>query len=138
MVQDATVPALRGTFDRILVDAPCSGLGVIRRNPETKWRVLPGEIAELAARQRDLLDQYAALVRVGGRLIYATCSLLPEENEGVLRSFMQAHQDFQMVSLKEILGRERALRMGDGETLRLLPHRHDTDGFFAAVLRRIS
>lgn len=124
--------------DRVLVDAPCSGLGVVRRNPETKWRLGPGDVAELCAKQARILESYAALVRVGGRVIYATCSVLPEENDAVVEAFLAAHENFEAVPVKEILGRERALAMGDGDRVRLAPHVHDTDGFFAAVMRRRS
>jgi 16S rRNA (cytosine967-C5)-methyltransferase len=121
---------------RVLVDAPCSGLGVLRRNPETRWRLRPAEVDELPAKQRAILGRYAQLVEPGGRLIYATCSILPEENEAVVAAFRTEHPEFEPVSAKEILGREAALSMGDGEVLRVLPHVHDSDGFFAAVLRR--
>ena len=124
--------------DRVLVDAPCSGLGVVRRNPETKWRLGPGDVVELCAKQARILESYASLVRVGGRVIYATCSVLPEENDAVVEAFLAAHGNFEAVPVKEILGRERALAMGDGERVRLAPHVHDTDGFFAAVMRRRS
>jgi 16S rRNA (cytosine967-C5)-methyltransferase len=121
---------------RVLVDAPCSGLGVLRRNPETKWRLQPGDLDELRARQRAILESYAPLCAPGGRLVYATCSLLPEENEGQVAAFLDGHPEFEPVTTREILGRERALAIGDGTVLRLLPHVHDTDGFFAAVVRR--
>ena len=122
--------------DRVLIDAPCSGLGVIRRNPESKWRVTAEELEELGTRQRAILDAYAPLVKPGGRLIYATCSLLAEENDARFDRFLEEHREFEAVTAKEILGRERASLMGDGLRLRLLPHQHDTDGFFAAVARR--
>ncbi|HEX2571223.1 MAG TPA: SAM-dependent methyltransferase [Polyangia bacterium] len=124
--------------ERVLVDAPCSGLGVVRRNPETKWRLGPGDVTELCAKQARILESYAPFVRVGGRLVYATCSVLPEENDAVMDAFLQGHGNFEAVPVKEILGRERALTMGDGERVRLAPHVHDTDGFFAAVVRRRS
>jgi 16S rRNA (cytosine967-C5)-methyltransferase len=127
---------LRGRADRVLVDAPCSGLGVVRRNPETRWRLEPRDLDELPVKQRALLEAYAPLCAAGGRLIYATCSLLPDENERVIGGFLEAHPEFERVPAKEILGRERALAVGDGEVLRVLPHVHDTDGFFAAVVRR--
>ena len=122
--------------DRVLVDAPCSGLGVIRRHPETKWRVGPGEVARLARRQRAILEAYLPLVKPGGRLIYATCSLSPEENDGVIDGLLADHPELAPVSAKEVLGKERALAIGDGERLRVRPDLHDTDGFFAAIVRR--
>ena len=127
---------LAGRADRVLCDAPCSGLGVLRRNPEARWRVTPDSVAELPARQRAILEQYAGLCAPGGRLVYATCTVLRSENDGVVEAFLEAHPDFERVLLKEILGAARALQIGDGTCLRLVPHRHGTDGFFAAVLRR--
>jgi 16S rRNA (cytosine967-C5)-methyltransferase len=123
-------------FDRVLCDAPCSGLGVIRRHPETRWRLQPGELDELPGTQRAILDRYAERVAPGGRLIYATCTVTAVENDQVVDGFLAAHPSFEEAPAKEILGSERALAIGDGRRLRLLPHVHDTDGFFAAVLRR--
>lgn len=126
-----------GGWDRVLVDAPCSGLGTLRRNPEARWRLTPQIVRSFPARQLGLLVTYAPLVAVGGRLIYATCSIVDDENEGVVRRFVAERDDFVRVPIKEIWGRERAETLGDGMTLRLFPHTHDTDGFFAAVLRRV-
>jgi 16S rRNA (cytosine967-C5)-methyltransferase len=127
-------------WDRVLVDAPCSGLGTLRRNPEARWRLTPAEVAGFPARQIALLTTYAPLVAVGGRLIYATCSVLAEENEAVVARFLAERDDFVVMSVKEIWGRARAealgVAAGDG-SLRLDPQHHDTDGFFAAVLRRV-
>ncbi len=89
------------------------------------------------ARQLGLLVDYAPLVAVGGRLIYATCTTLASENERVIERFLAERPEFEPMALKEIFGKERAAQLGDGMNLRLYPHRHDTDGFFAAVLRRI-
>ena len=125
------------SWDRVLVDAPCSGLGTLRRNPEARWRLTAEEIDRFPARQLGLLVDYAPLCAVGGRLIYATCTVLSSENERVVDQFLSERPEFQVMPLKEIFGKERALRLGDGVTLRLFPHRHDTDGFFAAVLRRV-
>jgi 16S rRNA (cytosine967-C5)-methyltransferase len=124
-------------WDRVLVDAPCSGLGTLRRNPEARWRLNPGAIAGFPARQLALLVTYAPLCAVGGRLIYATCTILAEENEKVVERFLTERDDFVLMPVKEIWGRERAEKLGDGLALRLFPHIHDTDGFFAAVLRRV-
>jgi 16S rRNA (cytosine967-C5)-methyltransferase len=129
--------AVSGTHDRVLVDAPCSGLGTLRRNPEARWRLRPAEVAAFPARQLALLITYAPLTAVGGRLIYATCTVDRRENEGVVERFLAERDDFVPVPVKEIWGRERAEKLGDGMTLHLFPHRHDTDGFFAAVLRRV-
>jgi 16S rRNA (cytosine967-C5)-methyltransferase len=126
-----------GAWDRVLVDAPCSGLGTLRRNPEARWRLTPSVVATFPARQVALLVTYAPLCAVGGRLIYATCTILEDENEKVVQRFLSERDDFVRVPVKEIWGRAQAERAGDGLSLRLFPHRHDTDGFYAAVLRRI-
>jgi 16S rRNA (cytosine967-C5)-methyltransferase len=128
---------VKGQFDRVLVDAPCSGLGTLRRNPEARWRLTRGTVESFPARQVALLVTYAPLVAVGGRLIYATCTVARSENDLVIERFLAERDDFVPVPVKEIWGRERAEKLGDGMTLRLSPNRHDTDGFFAAVLRRI-
>jgi 16S rRNA (cytosine967-C5)-methyltransferase len=126
-----------GGWDRVLVDAPCSGMGTLRRNPEARWRLTQQAVKTFPARQLGLLVAYAPLVAVGGRLIYATCSVVDDENEGVVKRFVAERDDFVRVPIKEIWGKERAEALGDGMTLRLFPHTHDTDGFFAAVLRRV-
>ena len=130
--------ALIDHADRVLCDVPCSGLGTLRRNPEARWRLQPADLDELPARQRAILDRYARLCAVGGRLIYATCTVDAAENDAVVDGFLAAQPGFVEMPAKEILGRARAEAIGDGVRLRLLPHVHDTDGFFAAVLRRKS
>jgi 16S rRNA (cytosine967-C5)-methyltransferase len=125
-----------GAWDRVLVDAPCSGLGTLRRNPEARWRLSPKAVDAFPADQLVLLIAYAPLVAVGGRLIYATCSVLREENDAVVERFLRERPDFVVMPLKEIWGKARAAELGDETFLRLLPHVHDTDGFFAAILRR--
>ncbi|QDX82738.1 SAM-dependent methyltransferase [Denitratisoma sp. DHT3] len=135
--QDQRIKRLAGKIDRVLVDAPCSGLGTLRRNPDLKWRQTPDSVAELTAKQAAILAAAARLVKVGGRLVYATCSLLEEENEAVVAGFLAAHPEFARRSCGEILAAQGiALEMG--ESLRLLPDRHGTDGFYAAVLERQS
>jgi 16S rRNA (cytosine967-C5)-methyltransferase len=129
--------AKAAAWDRVLIDAPCSGLGTLRRNPEARWRLSPKAVDVFPARQLALMVEYAPLVEVGGRLIYATCSVLSSENERVIERFCAERPEFVPMPLKDIFGRERAEKMGDGHTLRLFPHRQDTDGFFAAVLRRL-
>lgn len=132
---DAKIKRLAGKIDRVLVDAPCSGLGTLRRNPDVKWRQTPQSLVELNAKQSAILAGAARLVKGGGRLVYATCSLLDEENEDVVRAFLQAHADFVLVPMSDVLAEQKiALEMGD--YLKLLPHLHHTDGFFAAVLER--
>jgi 16S rRNA (cytosine967-C5)-methyltransferase len=126
-----------GGWDRVLVDAPCSGVGTLRRNPEARWRLTPQTVATFPPRQLALMVTYAPLVAVGGRLIYATCTILGEENDRVVEGFLAERRDFVRVPVKEIWGRARAEQVGDGLSLQLLPHKHDTDGFYAAVLRRV-
>jgi 16S rRNA (cytosine967-C5)-methyltransferase len=133
--RDAKVKRLAGKIDRVLVDAPCSGMGTLRRNPDVKWRQQPGGIAEMTEKQASILDGAARLVKFGGRLVYATCSLLDEENDAIVNGFLATHPDFQLVPASQVLAEQRiALEMGD--TLKMLPHKHNTDGFFAAVLER--
>lgn len=126
-----------GRFDRVLVDAPCSGTGTWRRNPDMKWKIGPTDVAELCAVQADVLDRASRLVKPGGRLIYATCSILPAENDGAVEAFLERHGDFRIVPVATVWATVLA---GDcpveGPYLRLSPARHGTDGFFAAILER--
>jgi len=126
--------------DRVLVDAPCSGLGVLRRNPEARWRLGPSDIDELCATQSRLLQGAASLVRPHGRLIYSTCTVLRRENENIVQAFLQHNPTFSLVPVKEIFGLARAAGCSDpdGQFLRTLPTPGGPDGFFAAVLRRRS
>jgi 16S rRNA (cytosine967-C5)-methyltransferase len=119
----------------VLVDAPCSGFGTLRRNPDLKWRHGEPAIAELAAKQGAILAAAARLVKPGGRLVYATCSILHEENEAVADAFAAAHGDFAALHCGEILAAQR-IALEAGERLRLWPHRHGCDGFFAAAYER--
>ncbi len=121
---------------RVLVDAPCSGLGVLRRHPERRLSLGEGSLDDLPGRQLELLARGASLVRLGGRVVYATCTFLPEENDDVVEAFLDAHSDFEIAPAKEILGRARAEAIGDGVALRLFPHLHATDAFFAIAMRR--
>ncbi|MDR3214237.1 MAG: RsmB/NOP family class I SAM-dependent RNA methyltransferase, partial [Azoarcus sp.] len=134
---DARLKRLAGKAERVLVDAPCSGLGTLRRNPDLKWRQTPAAIAEMVVRQQAILAAAARLVRPGGRLVYATCSLLGEENEGVVDAFLAAHPEFAALPVRDILSRQ-GIALDTGERLRLSPLVHETDGFFAAVLERAS
>ena len=132
---DGKVKRLAGKIDRVLVDAPCSGLGTLRRNPDVKWRQTPEAIAEMNTKQIAILSSAARLVKSGGRLVYGTCSLLDEENEAIAAQFLASHEDFSLVPMKDVLAEQKiALEMGD--YLKLLPHKHQTDGFFAAVFVR--
>jgi len=122
-------------FHRVLVDAPCSGLGTLRAHPEIRWRRTPEDLARLAALQAAILDQAASRVRPGGVLVYATCTLSRVENEGVVEGFVQSHPGFAVEDAAAHLP-ETARPMTRGRYFTALPHRHDTDGFFAARLRR--
>ncbi len=133
--RDAKIKRLAGKIDRVLVDAPCSGMGTLRRNPDVKWRQPESAIAEMHDKQVAILDGAARLVKAGGRLVYATCSLLKEENDVVAEQFIAAHPDFELVPMNKVLAEQKIdLEMGD--YLKLLPHKHHTDGFFAAVFER--
>ena len=132
---DAKVKRLAGKIDRVLVDAPCSGLGTLRRNPDVKWRQTAQGIDELNVKQIAILRGAARLVKPGGRLVYATCSVLDEENEAIVQQFLAAHEDFALVKMSDVLAEQKiTLEMDD--YLKLLPNLHQTDGFFAAVLER--
>ena len=139
--RDERVKRLAGKIDRVLVDAPCSGLGTLRRNPDLKWRQSVKAVQELTQKQAAILESSARLVKAGGRLIYATCSILPEENEAIAEAFSAAHPEFVPLDAGEVL---EQLKIADGDKLcsggdegrrylRLWPHQHETDGFFAAV-----
>jgi 16S rRNA (cytosine967-C5)-methyltransferase len=121
------------------VDAPCSGLGTLRRNPDLKWRQSPQAVKELQDKQRAILASAARLVKPGGRLVYATCSLLDAENEVIAAEFAAAHRDFQPLAADEALVKAQVDRAGElveNGALRLWPHRHATDGFFAVAWER--
>ncbi|MEA3192022.1 MAG: rRNA (cytosine967-C5)-methyltransferase [Betaproteobacteria bacterium] len=133
--QDARVRRLAGKLDRVLVDAPCSGFGTLRRNPELKWRYGEQAITELVEKQGRILAAASRLVKPGGRLVYATCSLLQEENEAVAAALTAAQPEFQPVSSAKLLAAQR-IELDTGENLKLSPHRHSTDAFFAAVFER--
>jgi 16S rRNA (cytosine967-C5)-methyltransferase len=132
VVGDARHPPLAGRFDAVLVDAPCSGLGTLGRHPELRWRRRPEDIPRLAALQREILDGVAPLVRPGGVLVYAVCTLTRDENEAVLEWLRSAHPGFALEHAATLVPPELVTPAG---TLRTLPHRHGLDGFFAARLR---
>ena len=133
---DLKVKRLAGKIDRVLVDAPCSGLGTLRRNPDLKFRQSPASLEELTQKQAAILASASRLLKKGGRLVYATCSILPEENQHIVQAFLAAHPDFILKPVNEVLQQQKiALEMGD--YLELRPHLHGTDGFFAAVLERV-
>ncbi|WP_084544689.1 RsmB/NOP family class I SAM-dependent RNA methyltransferase [Derxia gummosa] len=134
---DLRVKRLAGKIDRVLVDAPCSGLGTLRRNPDLKWRQSPESVAEMNEKQRSILASAARLVKPGGRLVYATCSLLTEENEAIADAFLAAHPEFERLDAYELLRAQRIeLPAGASPYLQLLPQVHGTDGFFAAAFER--
>jgi 16S rRNA (cytosine967-C5)-methyltransferase len=137
---DRWVKRRAGQFDRVLVDAPCTGTGTWRRNPDARLRTTPKDVEELAAKQQEILDTTAGLVAKGGRLIYATCSILPEENTAQVEAFLARHPEFAAVPFAQAWGEatETPLPPVDGPWMQLSPHRHGTDGFFAAVLQRQS
>lgn len=133
--RDAKVKRLAGKIDRVLVDAPCSGLGTLRRNPDVKWRQQPQAVAEMQEKQASILDGAARLLKNGGRLVYATCSLLNEENDFIVEQFLSTHPDFELVPMNQVLA-EQKIPLEMDNYLKLLPHKHQTDGFFAAVMER--
>jgi 16S rRNA (cytosine967-C5)-methyltransferase len=138
--RDERIKRLAGKLDRVLIDAPCSGLGTLRRNPDLKWRQSPESVAELAVKQAAILASAARLVKPGGRLVYATCSLLEAENEAIANAFTaERGGDFEVLPIAEALRRahvEAPDTLVRGDFLRLLPHRHGSDGFFAAAWER--
>ena len=142
--RDDRVKRLAGKIDRVLVDAPCTGMGTLRRNPDLKWRQTQVAVDEMAVIQTAILQSAARLVKPGGRLVYATCSVLPQENEAIAKAFTELNADFEPLEVGEVLaglkveGGTGLCSGGDNgqRYLRLWPHRHQTDGFFAAVWQR--
>lgn len=140
--QDLRVKRLSGKMDRVLVDAPCSGSGTLRRNPDLKWRFDREEMERINAIQHSVIRAGAKMLKPGGRLVYATCSLLEEENQAVIEAFLDEHPEFELVSAPEILASqgvmiEPAHAERFGPYFVMLPHLNDTDGFFGAVLERV-
>lgn len=132
------VEAMTGRIARVLTDVPCSGLGAMRRNPETRWRLQEEEISKLPPLQESIARRGVSLLGPGGRLVYATCTLLREENEAVVERLLSSDASLEPVRITEIWGKEFAAPLCDptGTYLKLFPHVHGTDGFFAAVLRK--
>ncbi len=142
--RDDRVKRLSGKIDRVLVDAPCTGLGTLRRNPDLKWRQDMKAVEDMAVKQAAILQSAARLVKSGGRLVYATCSVLPQENEAIAQAFSDANPDFELLEVGEVLAGLKVAQAAElcsgGDSgqryLRLWPHQHQTDGFFAAVWQR--
>ena len=143
--RDERIKRLSGKIDRVLVDAPCSGLGTLRRSPDLKWRQNLESVCALAVTQAAILQSAARLLKSGGRLVYATCSMMVQENEAIAQAFSEANKEFTPLNVGEILaglkveGAATLCSGGDNgqRYLRLWPHRHHTDGFFAAVWQRV-
>jgi 16S rRNA (cytosine967-C5)-methyltransferase len=133
---DARAKRLAGKIDRVLVDAPCSGFGTLRRNPDLKWRHAAAAVAQLAEKQGRILAAAARLVKPGGRLVYATCSILGDENEAVVERFLRTSAGFSTLSCSALFAAQR-IALDTGPQLRLWPHLHGTDGFFAAAFERV-
>ena len=133
--RDARVKRLAGKLDRVLVDAPCTGFGTLRRNPDLKWRQTEQDVAELTAKQAAILQSAATLVKPGGRLVYATCSVLPEENDQVIDAFVAANPQFREGDVAAEFARAK-IGLDTGARLRLTPQQHGCDGFFGAILER--
>jgi 16S rRNA (cytosine967-C5)-methyltransferase len=131
---DTRVKRLAGKLDRVLVDAPCSGLGTLRRNPDLKFRQSPESVAELTQKQAAILRAAARLLKPGGRLVYATCSLLPDENEAIVEGLL-AEGGFSLEPVNALLAQNK-IDLDTGAMLKLSPAVHGTDGFFAAVLTK--
>jgi 16S rRNA (cytosine967-C5)-methyltransferase len=142
--RDDRVKRLTGKIDRVLVDAPCTGLGTLRRNPDLKWRQDMKVVDAMVVKQAAILQSAARLVKSGGRLVYATCSVLPQENEAIAQAFSAANPEFLALDVAEVLTglkvEAAASLCSGGENgqryLRLWPHRHQTDGFFAAMWQK--
>ena len=134
----AVLEAVAGKVDRVLVDVPCTGVGSLRRHPELRFRLTEQEAADLPRRQLAIADRVVPLLASGGRLIYATCTLLERENRGVVTELLARHPELELVPIAEIIASERAALVADssGRFVELFPHRHGTDGFFAAVMQR--
>jgi len=126
---------LFGKADLVLIDAPCSGVGTIRRNPGLKWSIMELLVSHYSEKQKDLLEYNSKFVKTGGRLVYATCSLFRRENEYVIQGFLSAHPHFASLKPTEIM--ESLGLTSEGDFVKLFPHSHGTDGFFVAVLKRV-
>jgi 16S rRNA (cytosine967-C5)-methyltransferase len=135
----ARIADLSAGADAVLVDAPCSGLGALRRNPDARWRLDEAEVDSFPPRQLAILERYSKLVKQGGRLVYATCSINRRENEDVRAAFLASHPQFESLKPAALLGDTLAEKLGArGNDVQLFPHRHGTDGFYIAGLKRLA
>ena len=140
--RDERIKRLAGKIDRVIVDAPCSGLGTLRRNPDLKWRQKPEALPEVTAKQGAILESAARLLKPGGRIVYATCSLLRAENEEIAEAFSSAHREFRRLPVHELLQGHKVVNAAslcstDGRDLRLWPDRHGTDAFYASSWEKV-
>jgi len=127
-------------FDRVLIDAPCTGTGVIRKHPDIKWARTEEDFIKIPEKQLRLLNGVAPFIKKGGILVYATCSLEPEENEEVVEKFLKDHPEFQLENPKEILLKKCSPKIEElieGDFLKTYPHKHDLDGFFVARFKKL-
>jgi 16S rRNA (cytosine967-C5)-methyltransferase len=145
LTADTTALKVNADFDRVLADVPCSGTGTLARHPEIKWRLAPDELRDFQGRQVAILQAALSKSRHGGRVVYSTCSLEPEENEQVVEQVLRESTIYELISAKRALEELRSegeflladfTDMLDGEFLRLLPGQFSTDGFFAAIIER--
>ena len=140
--ESVRLDTLKGKIDCVVIDAPCSGSGAWRRNPDSKWRLTEKQLSQRIADQKAVLERGALLVKPGGRVIYITCSVLPEENDDQVETFLKAHTGFESIRFSDqwrsAIGTEPPASAGKGrDSLLLTPLDHQTDGFFVAPLRRV-
>jgi len=129
---------LIGEADKVVVDAPCTGSGTIRRNPDKKFRLTKMSVEKQSEYQKELLARYARLVRPEGLLFYMTCSIFEKENHSVIESFLESDQRFQLINASEMFSDSKFSDLIENNYVAIYPHRHDMDGFFAAVMKRLS
>ncbi|MFR6027903.1 MAG: RsmB/NOP family class I SAM-dependent RNA methyltransferase [Sutterella wadsworthensis] len=139
--RDERIRRLQGKFARVLIDAPCTGTGTFRRNPDLKWRLAPSELDRINKIQKDVLEHASRLVKKGGRMVYATCSMLRRENQEVVEAFLEAHPEWHLVPAADVFAQQGIQFDASqwerfGSYFQMLPHVNSTDGFFAAVLQR--
>lgn len=134
---DLKIKRLRNKFDRVLVDAPCTGLGTLRRNPDLKWRQNENALSELVVKQAAILSAAAKLCKKGAYLVYATCSILEDENEKIVDSFLADNKNFIILPQHKVM-KKHGVDIGNGDYLKLTTHRHKTDSFFGALMERIA